>query len=389
MTRLLVVTTLYPNAVQFRHGIFVEARLRRLLESGGFDATVIAPVPWFPVATKLFPTYSQYARVPREEERHGVRVLHPRYLVIPKIGMLLTPFLLALSVWRTARRLRRDGHDFDWVDAHYFYPDGVAAALVSRLLRRRVAITARGSDINVLAGFRLPRRLIRWAADRADAVIAVSGALRDRLIGLGVDPRRVHLVRNGVDLELFRPGDREGGRGRLGLQRRTLVSVGNLVELKGHDLVIRALPLLPDCELLVVGDGALLAPLQQLAKTLRVDERVRFLGAVPQQELVQIYNAADALVLASSREGMPNVVLEAMACGTPVVATAVGGVPEVLVTPDAGVLVHERSVDGIADGIRQLFEHYPAAGATRRHAEAFSWSNAVAQLRSLFLSGTG
>jgi glycosyltransferase involved in cell wall biosynthesis len=322
--------------------------------------------------------------VPAEEERHGIRVLHPRYLVIPKVGMPLTPFFLAVAVWRGVRKIRREGDEHDVVDAHYFYPDGVAVALLSKVLRKPFLITARGSDINLLPQFAIPRRLIRWAAARASALVTVSDALRTGLLKLGVDDDKVHVVRNGVDLELFAPRDRARCKSRLGVGAMTLLSVGNLVALKGHDLVIRALPMLPGYELLVVGEGELRASLEALADALRVADRVRFLGAVQQSELVDLYNAADALVLASSREGMPNVVLEAMACGTPVVATAVGGVPEVVQGAAAGVLVEERDPGAIAAGIRRLFDPYPDRSATRRIAESFSWSNAVASLDRLY-----
>ncbi|MGB5614476.1 MAG: glycosyltransferase, partial [Sedimenticolaceae bacterium] len=187
MTNLLVVTTLFPNRVQFRHGLFVETRLHRLTEGGDFKAVVIAPVPWFPITSKRFPKYSQYAEVPAMEERRGIVVHHPRYLVIPKIGMLISPLFLALSIVLAARGVKKSGYDYDLVDAHYYYPDGVAVAMVSRFLGKPFAVTARGSDINLLGQLALPRRLIRWAADKAAATVTVSEALRDRLLAMGVD----------------------------------------------------------------------------------------------------------------------------------------------------------------------------------------------------------
>jgi glycosyltransferase involved in cell wall biosynthesis len=162
-----------------------------------------------------------------------------------------------------------------------------------------------------------------------------------------------------------------------------LLSVGNLIELKGHDFAIRALEHLPECELMIVGEGDLRESLQSLAGQVGVAGRVRFLGAVPQSELVDIYNASDMLVLASSNEGMPNVVLESLACGTPVVATNVGGIPEVVCSPEAGVVVQERDVESIVTGIRQLLRDYPGADATRAYAENFSWKGTVSGLCEL------
>ena len=384
MMNLLVITTLYPNEIQFQHGIFVETRLRHLVEGRGYRAVVIAPVPWFPIETKFFPRYSKYARVPALEERHGIAVYHPRYLVVPKIGMLLTPLFLALTVFLSARRVRLSGYRYEMVDAHYYYPDGVAVAMVAKLLGKPLAITARGSDINLLTKFALPRRWIRWAASKADASIAVSAALKNRLLELGVESENVHVLCNGVDLERFVPKPRSEAKAKLGVDSCALLSVGNLIELKGHDLVIRAMSQLPDCVLLIVGEGELRESLEGLAVSLGVGHRIKFLGAVPQSELVDIYNASEILVLASSREGMPNVVLEAMACDTPVVATEVGGVPEIVCSPEAGVLVKERNVDSIVAAITQLLAAYPERGATRRHAESFSWNNTISGLDSLF-----
>ena len=380
---LLVITTLYPNREQFRHGIFVETRLRKLIEGCGFKAVVIAPVPWFPVNSRMFPAYSKFARVPAVEERHGITVYHPRYLVVPKIGMLLTPIFLALATFFAVRKVVKEGYRFDLMDAHYYYPDGVAVAIASRFIGKPFMVTARGSDVNVLTQYTVPRFLVRWAAEKSAATVAVSTALRDRLLALGVSEEKLHVFRNGVDLDRFRPLPKDRCKKKLGVGRCVLLSVGNLIELKGHDLVIRALEHLPDCELLIVGEGDLWESLQSLAARLGVAGRIRFLGAVPQSELVHIYNASDMLVLASSNEGMPNVVLESMACGTPVVATNVGGIPEVVCAPEAGVIVQARDVESIVAGIRQLLKDYPGTDATRTHAENFSWESTVSGLCEL------
>ena len=380
---LLVITTLYPNREQFRHGIFVETRLRKLIEGCVFKAVVIAPVPWFPVSSRMFPAYSKYARVPAVEERHGITVYHPRYLVVPKIGMLLTPIFLALTTFFAVRKVAREGYRFDLMDAHYYYPDGVAVAMASRFIGKPFMVTARGSDVNVLTQYTVPRLLVRWAAGRSAATVAVSTALRDRLLALGVSEEKLHVFRNGVDLDRFRPLPKDRCKTKLDVGRCVLLSVGNLIELKGHDLVIRALEQLPEFELLIAGEGDLRESLESLAGQVGVVRRVRFLGAVPQSELVDIYNASDMLVLASSNEGMPNVVLESMACGTPVVATNVGGIPEVVCAPEAGVVVQQRDVESIVAGVRKLLNDYPATGATRAHAENFSWKSTVSGLCEL------
>jgi len=368
--RLLTFTTLYPSAARPTHGIFVETRLRELVRHGGVESVVVAPVPWFPFRHRGFGHYAEMARTPRDEHRNGLRVLHPRYPTLPRIGMTLAPFLLAAAVAPGLARLIRDGYDFDVIDAHYFYPDGVAAAMLGARLRKPVVITARGSDVNLFPRFAIPRRLILWAARKAAAIVTVSAALRDALIALGAPGERVRVLRNGVDLERFtaegRPM-REAGSGP------ALVSVGNLKAMKGHDLAIRALEHLPGASLEIVGGGGRRAELEALAASRGLAGRVRFAGVLDQGALAARYRAADVLVLASSREGWPNVLLEAMACGTPVVATGVGGVPEIVGAPEAGRIPAQRTPEALAAAVRELVAAGGDPAATGRYAEGYGW----------------
>ena len=372
--RIATFTTLFPNSVQPVHGIFVQNRLHHLIATGRVTSRVIAPVPWFPrPLQRLFPSYPAYSRVPAFERRDGFSVIHPRFPVLPKVGMSLAPGFLYLSCRSTMQRLLREGDGFDLIDAHYFYPDGVAAIWLGKALNKPVVITARGTDINLIPRFRVPRMLIQYAAQNAAAIITVSQALKDELVVLGVPASRMHVLRNGVDLGVFRPWDRSIARNRFAVSGPTLLSVGHLIERKGHDLVIGALPALPDYSLLVVGEGPERTALERLAAKLGVASRVKFLGHIAHAELAQAYSAADALVLASSREGWPNVLLEAMACGTPVVASNIWGNPEVVTEPIAGELMAERTPDGIVAAVEKLFLARRDRAATRRYAEQFSW----------------
>lgn len=371
--RIVTFTSLYPNAEQPSHGIFVENRLRHLVAGDRVTSRVVAPVPWFPIALQgFFKRYAAYARVPRAETRHGLDLWHPRYPVLPKIGMSVTPACLAAATLPVMRRLEA-AQNFDLIDAHYFYPDGVAAAMLGTCLGKPVVITARGTDINLIPRHAMPRAMIRWAARRAAGIIAVSQALKDEIARLGVPATKVTVLRNGVDLDLFRPTERDATRQALDIDGRALLSVGQLIARKGHDLVIGALPRLADMTLLIAGDGPDRAALETLALSLGVARRVRFLGLVEHRRLAAFYSAADALVLASSREGWANVLLEAMACGTPVVASSVWGNPEVVTRPEAGVLIKDLSADGVARAVELLFASPPDRSATRRYAEAFSW----------------
>jgi glycosyltransferase involved in cell wall biosynthesis len=254
--RLLTFSTLYPNAAQPNHGVFVENRLRHLVASGAASSTVIAPVPWFPSRHTRFGEWARCAAAPAEEMRHGLRILHPRYAAPPRLGMYTGPWAL-LRAGRTAlSRLLAAGARFDAVDAHYLYPDGVAAVWLAREAGLPVVITARGSDTSLLPRFAFPRRLIGAALREADALIAVSAGLAEGLIALGAARGKVTVLRNGVDLGAFAPpADRGALRAELGLSGPVILSVGHLIERKAHHHVLGALAVLPGASLLIVGEG--------------------------------------------------------------------------------------------------------------------------------------
>ncbi len=367
--RLLVFSTLYPSAAQPNHGVFVENRLRHVVATGEVSATVIAPIAW--------------ARS-TEEMRHGLRVLHPGWTPIPRIGMRVAPGLLFQSAARCLANLVAQGARFDAIDAHYFYPDGVAATWLGRRFGLPVVITARGSDVTQFPDYAAPRRMILRAAGEAAAVITVSAGLRDALVGLGVDARRITVLRNGVDLGLFRPMPRDAARAALGVSGRVLVSVGALIPRKGHDRTIGALALLPGWTLLIAGEGPERARLTGLAERLGLSARVRLLGSVPHAELPNLYSAADLSVLASSREGWANVLLESMACGTAVVASPIPGNTEVVSAPEAGFVTIENTAEAIAGSVRVWEEAPIPRAATRGHAERFGWDETSAGQIKLF-----
>ncbi|HEY7615698.1 MAG TPA: glycosyltransferase, partial [Terriglobales bacterium] len=156
--KIMSFSTLYPNPETPFHGIFVENRLRHLIQSGEVAAMMVAPVPWFPFQHQAFGRYASFARVPYEEQRRGITVLHPRYPRLPKVGMSSAPFLMYAALRHLLAEILKTRFRFDLIDAHYFYPDGVAAVTLARGLRKPVVITARGTDLNVLPEHALPRR---------------------------------------------------------------------------------------------------------------------------------------------------------------------------------------------------------------------------------------
>lgn len=373
--RALTFTSLFPSVARPRHGIFVETRLQHLVRDCAVDARVIAPVPWFPFGAPAFGSYAAFARTPRRATRGSLMVSHPRYAMVPRLGVPFQAGSMARAARRDVRSWQRDGWVPDVIDAHYFYPDGVAAARLAQYLNRPLVVTARGSDINLLAQLPGIDKQIRWAANLAEAVIAVSSRLRDKLVELGIDPSKITVLRNGVDTDCFVPEERQAARMRLGLSAvPTALCVGNLVPEKGHALAIEALGCLPGWQLVVVGDGPARGELARQVAAAGLSARVHFLPVMPQADLRWAYSAADVMLLTSTREGWPNVVLEALACGTPVASMDVGAAAEMLSGTPAGRIVRERDPAALAAAAQELEGEGTSRADIRRHAASFDWA---------------
>lgn len=378
--QVLTFTNLYPSAAQPRHGIFIEHRVRQLVASGAASVRVVAPVPWVPrAARRLAGRYGVLAGLPAAERQHDIEVWRPRFPAVPRLSGWCNPLSMALAALPLMRRLQQQ-RDFDLIDAHFVYPDGAAAMLLATWLGKPIAVTARGTDINEFPRYRVPRAWIRWVLRRADALIGVSAALREAMLALGAPAERLDVLRNGVDLELFVP---EAGR-PLDFSRPSWLSVGHLIPSKGHHLVIEALAGVSGAQLVIVGDGPEKPRLQQLALDLGVADRIRWTGTLQQPELARHYARADVTVLASAREGMPNVLLESLACGTPVIATKVGGCAEIITTPQAGVLMEHGDAAGVVAAYHRLVAQHPCREGARAHAERFAWAPTVERMAQLF-----
>jgi glycosyltransferase involved in cell wall biosynthesis len=384
--RLLTFTTLYPHAGAPNHGVFVENRLRHLLAYGGgaVQATVMAPVPWFPSDHPRFGAWARHAAAPPRETRAGIAILHPRFLALPRIGMTVSPVLLYAAASGCLRRLLREGQRFDAIDAHYLYPDGVAAAWLGRRFGLPVVLTARGSDVTQFPEYAVPRALIRRALASAAGIITVSRGLAEALVRLGVPDASITVLRNGVDLAMFAPQDQAACRAALGLGGKVAVSVGGLIPRKGHDITIAALPHLPGWTLLIAGEGPARAALAALAHRLGVADRVRLLGPVPHADLPAVYGAADLSILSSAREGWANVLLESMACGTPVVASPIPGNDEVVQGRAAGRIAAARTPEAIAEAVRCLSADPPTRAETSAYAARFGWDATSAGQMAVF-----
>ena len=389
--RILVFSSLYPNAAMPQLGLFVHRRVEAVARAG-VQVRVVAPVPYFPRAMPSV-RWRAYAQVPDRERLGKIAVSHPRYLHAPGPGMYVQAWSMARAALPHLRALRAE-FDFQMIDAHYVYPDGVAAVQLARALGVPCVLTARGSDINLLPQHRGVRQQIMRALGQADAVVAVSGALADTMRALGAPNERLHVVPNGIDRDMFHYGEPTAARERLRVfsDEKMLLSVGNLHELKGHALIIDAVARLRERGIRtryhIIGAGEEQSRLEARIAALRVDDCVVLEGPLPNERLRAWYQAASLFVLASSREGWPNVLNEALACGCPVVGTKVGGIPEIIRHGENGLLM-ERSPEAIADTIADALARDWDRRALAAVAARTSWSDVADRLVQIFATVTG
>lgn len=393
LSRIVTFTNLFPSSVMPTHGLFIAERMRRVAAASGLGWSVIAPVPQvaWPLRRGI---YRQWARVPLREEHAGVTVDHPRYRHWPGLSLRRQAAAVAAGARSLVGELA--AREPIVLDAHYLWPDGVAAAQLAAELSVPFVLTARGSDVNTIAQDPHVARAIAAAAPRALACCAVSTALAERFAAVAGLPReRVRCVRNGVDLERFHPvaddAERAAARAQLGLPAagRLLLGIGRLVAGKGFASAAAALASLPDdVALVLVGDGP-----ERAALAAAGGRRLHLLGNRPPAEVALACRAADLLVLPSEREGWPNVVTEALASGLRVVATDVGGIPEILdqgtLTPARGALVAPGDTAGLADAIRRVLATPAEPAAVRAFAERYGWREPVAELVELFRRALG
>ena len=373
---ILLFTSLYPSPNAPTHGIFVQELARGLSPSAGVHA-VVPMNGW---------------RGLLESRRHipdngqpEPGVSRCRFWTVPRVLKGLDAGLMAYFSRRAFQTALGRGPAL--VHAHYAYPDAAAAAILARQAGLPLVVTCHGSDINVLAKDPVRGRLIAATLGQAAAVVAVSRDLAGKIAALGVDPRRIHHIPNGVDLSRFAPGDRAQARRSLGLAENghLLVAAGRLEPVKGYDRLLKALALVPDAHLTLVGDGSQRQALEGLCRALGIEGRVRFAGTVAHERLAPYFQAANLMVMSSHSEGWPTVIHEALACGAPVAAPAVGGIPEALADTALGLVLPSNDPPRVlAEGIRQALATVWDATALRRAASAHSWDAIAARHLALY-----
>lgn len=374
---VLTLSTLFPDTSRPNFGIFVERQTRELARQPGVTVTVIAAIGLPPFPFSRLAPYRAIAALPVEDARNDLTIHRPRFPIIPKIGARFHVASMTRALMPLVRRLHAQA-PFDVIDASFFFPDGAVARNLSQALGIAYSVKARGADIHHWGSQRATRAAVIAAGRDAAGLLAVSGAMRQSMIDLGMDGDRITVHHTGVDLDRFDIADRVAAKTALGVSGPMILSTGALIPRKGQSLLINALTALPGVTLCLAGEGPDRQRLVAQAARLGLTDRVRLLGSVPNADLPRWLNAADVMALPSASEGLANAWVEALACGTPVVISDVGGGRDVVKTHAAGHIVMRES-SAIAAAIAALVNAPPDRNETRRAALGFTWeANAVA-----------
>ncbi len=384
--RILTLSTLFPNSAQPNFGIFVERQTAALAGRAGMDVTVINPIGIPPWPLSRSARYADIRALPLNENGYelwrGLNVYRPRFMLIPKFGGPYNPAMIARAVLPLARKLHAEV-PFDLIDAEFFYPDGPAAMRIAHVLGIPFTIKARGADIHHWGAAKGCAPQLTEAADIAAGMLAVSAALKADMAALGMDAAKIIVHYTGLDQSRFTPRDRAAEKAKIGISGPVILCVGALIPRKNQALLISALPDLPGATLLLAGQGPSENDYRMLARQLGVQDRVRFMGNVPHDDLPALFTAADVMALVSQSEGLANAWVEALACGTPIVASDVGGAPELIRGADAGRIV-ETHVPAITAAIQELIHNPIPQERVAAQIAQFSWAANAEALEAFF-----
>lgn len=389
-TRLsvLMYSNLFPTPVDPSFAIFNQQLAQELAQV--CNLTIVCPLPWFPrwKSLRRFERWHAMGQIPTEYELAGLKVFSPKYPMVPRLSGGKQAALMYYGSRRLVARLHRE-RKFDVINALWLYPDAVAAERIGRDLCIPMVPAALGCDVNRMLGESDKRGQILDMLQRSRSVITVSDALRQRLVDEGVSPEGIVSIGNGVNSALFHVRDKSAERAHLGLPaaRRTVVFVGRLSEEKGVDTLVSATAELKrmrdDFHICLVGEGECRGSIEAAVAAKGLGDVLRLVGKQPHAEIANWIGAADVFCLPSYREGCPNVVIEALGSGRPVVASAVGGIPD-MVSPSSGILIPPREPALLAAALNEALSREWDDTAIAASVAENTWAGAAARYRSAY-----
>ena len=360
---LVIITNLYPLPWEPNRATFNKQQFELLNED--FDLSILIPVA-FPVWLKN-----------RKNIHQSTNKRYVPYFYIPKIGRRFYSITLFLSIlfhsglWLKKRKPKT-------IMASWAFPEAVAANWLSRLYKTSFFFKVHGSDVNLHGKIPARAKQIVNAASNAKGILSVSKALANELINIGVESKKIQVIYNGVNHQLF--SDNYPTK----IPNRYILYIGNLKHDKGVMELIEGYNqiknLHPDLHLVFAGSGVMHEALVNFTHTEKITEKVTFLGNVDHSEIPAWLTNAVALCLPSYNEGVPNVVLESMAAGIPVLATNVGGIPEVVNESVCGVIIPPKDANAVATGLNDLLNSEWSRDLIKQHASQFSWQKNKVQL---------
>lgn len=381
--KVLVISSLFPSKASPTSGIFIKEQLKEIKKWCSVIC-VISPTPWHLSIKKLGQRNNDNDR-PREEDWEDNRIYRPRYFMIPKITVYLNGFFYFLSVYILIKR-KKELANFDIIHVHFAYPAGFAAALIGKILKKPVVLTVRGTDINYFPTDPVLKIIIRYSLNRITKIIAVSDNLKRKVSNLNIKCNKIEVVPNGVDLNLFKAIDKGSVRKKLGINdhNKVILYVGAFEKVKGLEFLLRAYKeilksyVFNEATLILIGTGSITKKIKRMIWDYDIYDHVLLKKYIKHEEIPLWMNASDVFCLPSLNEGRPNVLYEAIACGTPVVATNVGGVSEIIVSDELGELIPSKSVNDIINALTRVLKkewnikrirNYAIQHSTSRYAE--------------------
>ena len=382
--RLLFISNLFPDTREPYRGLDNATVLQHL--NAQWDIRALALRPTLPFRSGAWTSRSEDSR------------MQPQFLAtpyLPKIGSRWNHRLMARALRAPLREIH-SRFPFDTVLSSWIYPDSCAVAQLSGEMGFPFVAIAQGSDVHQYLQHPVRRKIIAREMPGASAVITRSAELARLLGGAGLDPAGLHTIYNGVNRAIFRPAERAAARQALNLQQdvQIILFVGNFYPIKNPLLLIEAHSQVCDdntlsrTKLIMLGDGPLAGNARALGDQLHFGPNVVLAGRKSAAEVARYMQAADVLCVPSVNEGVPNVVLEAFACGLPVVASRVGGIPEVHPGETCGRLVEPRLAT-VAAALRAVLREPPPSGPIAEHGAQFTWERTAAEYHALLLAAAG
>jgi len=382
--KVLSVSHLFPNNMKPNTGTFIKERLKSVAKN--INLTIVAPVPYFPFMS-LFNRYKYANHVAESEIFDGLCVMHPRYLLIPRVFKFLDGYLYYLSMNNFFQRLIEKNH-YDILDFQWGYPDAFAGFLWARRMKKKIILTVRGNESICYFERSIRKKMMFRILKHFDHIITVSSDLKSKVVNdCGVSSDKVEVIPNGIDVQKFYPMDKNESRKICNLEssKKYILCISRLSQEKGLDNLLRGFSKLgTDVELIIIGDGPLRELLIAQSKALNIVDRLHLIGEISHKDTRAWYNASDIFCLPSLWEGCPNVIIESLACGTPVVSTYVGGIPDLITSKEHGILVPPGDHRALSKALRNALDRTWNRQNISKTGSVKTWDHVASKVISVY-----